>query len=206
MPDLWAQIHAERRALAEDLATLTPEQWAHPSLCRGWSVRDVVAHLAASAKLTPGKFFPALMASGFRFNVMGEQKLAEELGASPKETLANFNATIETATHPPGPATAMLGEIVVHSADIRRPLGISTRPSPEAMLAVARLYRSSNMLIGAKHRTAGLRLRATDLAWTSGAGPEVEGPLESLVLAMCGRADAFDDLAGEGAMILKARR
>ncbi len=205
MPDLWAQIHAERRALAADLAALTFEQWAYPSLCDGWSVRDVVAHLAASTKLTPGRFFSALITSGFRFNTLGAQKLAEELGASPEDTLANFCATIETTTHPPGPAGAMLGEIVVHSADVRRPLGIGTHSSAEAMIGAARVFLSSNAVIGARRRIAGLRLRANDLGWTSGSGPEIEGPMVSLVLAMCGRPAAVRDLTGEGVATLQAR-
>ena len=41
MPDkaLWAKIHAERNALADDVAGLSAEQLDTPSLCGGWRVR-----------------------------------------------------------------------------------------------------------------------------------------------------------------------
>ena len=57
MTDLWNLVAAERRALADDLAHLTPEQWADQSLCSGWTVRDVVAHLTAAASTSPLAFF-----------------------------------------------------------------------------------------------------------------------------------------------------
>jgi hypothetical protein len=50
----WDVIRTERRALIEYLETLTPEQWATPSLCQGWRVQDVAAHLAAAPSVTPG--------------------------------------------------------------------------------------------------------------------------------------------------------
>jgi uncharacterized protein (TIGR03083 family) len=100
---------------------------------------------------------------------------------------------------------AMLGEIVVHGEDIRRPLGIAHKAPEEALVAVADSYRKSNLLIGAKRRIAGLRLRAADADWTSGDGPEVTGPLSSLVLSMTGRAAALADLTGDGVATLATR-
>jgi hypothetical protein len=98
-----------------------------------------------------------------------------------------------------------LGEIVVHGEDIRRPLGL-THSSPEsALLAVADTWKNSNLLIGAKRRISGLRLRATDTEWTHGDGPEVLGPLQSLVLAMTGRKGSHIDLGGEGLGVLSSR-
>ena len=43
--DVWGIIHAERQALAADLQALTESQWATPSLCTNWTVRDVLAHM-----------------------------------------------------------------------------------------------------------------------------------------------------------------
>jgi uncharacterized protein (TIGR03083 family) len=205
MTDSWTLIHAERRALVDDLSSLTPDQWAQPSLCAGWSVRDVLAHMTATAKMTPGKFFRALIGSGFKFNAMGAKVLAKELGSSGADTLGNFRAVVDATTHPPGPTLAMLGEVVVHSGDIRRPLGIAHAYSPEALTGSADFYKSSNLLIGAKNRLAGLTLRATDIDWSNGSGPEVTGPMISLVLAMCGRASALDDLSGEGVGTMRGR-
>jgi len=205
MTDTWTLIHAERRALVDDLSSLTPDQWAEASLCAGWSVRDVLAHMTATAKMTPAKFFAALIGSGFRFDAMVAKGLARELGSSGADALHQFQAVIDATTHPPGPTLAMLGEVVVHSGDIRRPLGIAHAYSPEALTGAADFYKLSNLLIGAKKRIAGVTLCATDVDWSTGMGPEVTGPMMSLVLAMCGRAAALDDLSGEGVGTMRGR-
>ena len=44
MRDVKELARAERTQLATLLHSLTPQQWQTPSLCAGWSVRDVVAH------------------------------------------------------------------------------------------------------------------------------------------------------------------
>jgi hypothetical protein len=75
----------------------------------------------------------------------------------------------------------------------------------EAVLQTANFYKNSNLIIGAKTRIDGLKLRATDTNWVHGDGPEVSGPILSLVLAMTGRKGALDDLAGDGVALLRAR-
>ena len=99
----------------------------------------------------------------------------------------------------------MLGEAVVHGEDIRRPLGLHRGIPEETLLAVAEFYKGSNLIIGAKRRISGVRLKATDASWASGDGPEVAGPLASLVVAMTGRRGAYADLSGEGVATLAAR-
>jgi hypothetical protein len=99
----------------------------------------------------------------------------------------------------------MLGEAVVHGEDIRRPLGMSREIPEETLVTVADFYKGSNLLIGAKRRIAGLSLKATDASWTNGDGPEVSGPLASLIVAMTGRREACADLSGEGVAALAAR-
>ena len=70
---------------------------------------------------------------------------------------------------------------------------------------MADFYQGSNLLIGSKRRIAGLTLRATDAEWSHGTGPEVSGPILSLVMAMTGRKVAADDLTGEGVATLRSR-
>jgi uncharacterized protein (TIGR03083 family) len=201
----WPLIHAEREALADDLAALTDEQWATASLCPGWSVRDVLGHIIATAKMTPGAFFTGLARAGFRFNDMSNNRIAAEATAVPADGLAELRRHLTDTTSPPGPAEAMLGEAVVHGEDIRRPLGIKRAYPPEAVTRSAEFFRRSNLLIGSKRRIAGLGLRADDLEWGAGSGPEVTGPALSLLMAMTGRAAALDDLNGEGVATLRSR-
>jgi len=201
----WPLIHAEREALAADLDTLTGEQWAARSLCAEWTVRDVLGHMIATAKMTPPKFFASFASAGFRFNTMNEKNIAREATPNPSDGLAEFRGHLKDTTHPPGPVEAMLGEAVIHSADIRRPLGMSRDYPAEALTRVADFFKGSNLLIGAKRRIDGLALRATDTDWSTGSGPEVTGPHLSLVLAMTGRSAALADLSGEGLATLRSR-
>jgi uncharacterized protein (TIGR03083 family) len=104
------------------------------------------------------------------------------------------------------PGSAYLGEVVVHGEDIRRAVGAPPGDHPAAhLVAVAAYYAKSGGPVGGKRRAAGLELTATDFEWTTGTGPAVEGPLVSLIMAVCGRGFAVDDLKGPGADQLAAR-
>ena len=203
--EIWPTVHAERKALAADLRGLSAQDWDKPSLCAGWTVRDVLAHMTSAAKLTPPAFFGKMIGSAFSFDKVQEQGVAAQRGATPAETLANFESVQTSVKHPPGPPQTWLGETIVHSEDIRRALGIEHEYPTSAVVAVADFYKGSNLLIGSKRRICGLTLSATDADWTTGTGPEVSGPILSLVMAMTGRKAADDDLTGEGVAALRSR-
>jgi uncharacterized protein (TIGR03083 family) len=203
--DLWNVIATERGALADDLASITDEQWRSPSLCPDWNVRRVVGHMTATARLTPGKFLGGFVKSGFSFNKFANAQIDKNLGPGNVATLANFRAVRDATTSPPGPEQSWLGEVIVHSEDVRRPLGIAHTYDADAVLEVAEFYKGSNALIGTKGRISGLSLMATDAEFRHGSGEEVAGPILSLLMAMTGRAAACDDLTGPGVARLRAR-
>jgi len=205
LPSPWPTIHAERKALAADLASLTDEQWATPSLCGGWTVREVLGHMTSTAAMTPPKFFARLAGSGFRFNAMTAKGVAQECEGTPADTLRRFGEHVDSSTHPPGPVDTWLGETIVHSEDIRRPLAIAHDYPVDAVTRVIDSYRKSNLLIGGKNRAAGLTLRATDADWTAGTGPEVTGPALAILLAVAGRGAGADGLTGDGVATLRSR-
>ena len=203
--ETWKHIHSERSALADTWSTFTSDQWDSRSWCEGWSVQDTAGHVLAAAEQTPLNFYKEMISAGFRFNIFADRAAKRLAAIGPEQLVSRLRARTTTTNHPPAPVMAMLGEIVVHGADIRRPLGL-THTSPEAaLIAVADSWKNSNLLIGAKRRIDGLSLRATDCAWTHGNGPEVSGPLISLVLAMTGRKGSHVDLEGEGLSVLAAR-
>ena len=203
--EIWTLIHKERAALADDLAGLTDAQWDTASLCDDWSVRDTLAHMTATAKITPGSFFGKLITSGFSFNRLQRKDIAAERGDSGADALARFRAVIASSKHPPGPNDSWLGETVIHSEDIRRPLGITHVYPAEATVEVAEFYKGSNLIVGAKKRIEGLHLQATDSDFSNGEGPEVKGPTIALVMAMTGRKAALHDLEGDGVATLQSR-
>jgi uncharacterized protein (TIGR03083 family) len=203
--DVWGVVHPERSALADELAALSEERWSTPSLCSGWTVRDVVAHMAATATITPASFFPKLIGSGFKFERVQAKGIAEQKGADTAETLAHFRAIVTSTKRPPGPKDTILGETILHCEDVRRPLGLAHSYAPDAVVEVADFYKGSNLILGTKRRIDGLALRATDASWSHGSGPEVNGPMLPLLLAMTGRKAALDELSGEGVATLRAR-
>jgi uncharacterized protein (TIGR03083 family) len=203
--DPWPTIHAERKALADDLEGLSAEQWSTRSLCTEWSVQDVLGHMTATAKITPGSFFGKIIGSGFSISKMQAKDIAAQTAGTPADTLARFKAEQSSSKHPPGPTDTWLGEVLVHAEDIRRPLGISRSYPTDAAVQVADFYKGSNLVIGTKRRITGLKLRATDADWSTGDGPEVSGPIVALMMAMTGRKAALADLTGEGVATLQSR-
>jgi uncharacterized protein (TIGR03083 family) len=201
----WPLIRTERVALIEDLENLSDAQWSTQSLCSAWTIRDVLAHMTTTAKMTPGRFFGRFAGTGFQFNAMNQKGVKEELGATPADTLAGFKAQLDRTTAPPGPLDAMVGEVVIHGQDIRRPLGIAHTYQPEALTLVGDFVIRGNLLLGGKRRATGLTLNATDVDWTRGTGPEVRGPLASIILALTGRKAGLADLSGDGLTTLTGR-
>ena len=203
--DVWSAVQAERESLANDLEPLDQDQWAETSLCTEWTVWDVVAHMTATAKITPPVFFGKMLTSGFSLTTLQGKDIAVERGDSPADALARFEAVEGSRKHPPGPVDTWLGETIVHAEDIRRPLGIRRDYPMDAVVQVADFYKNSNLIIGTKRRIEGLTLQATDANWSHGTGPEVSGPMIALVMAMTGRKVVADQLSGEGVTTLQAR-
>ncbi len=203
--ELWSATHAERAALAADLAQLDADQWATPSLCGRWTVEEVVAHLTAAASLGGFRWFRSIVGARFRPAVHNDRRLVEHRGATPAETLDRFRAVVTSTTAPSGHTPAWLGEVVVHGQDIRRPLGIARTPGVDASTAVATFYASRNFTVEGKTAAAGLRLEATDGPFRQGGGPLVRGTTLALTMALAGRAAYCDDLDGPGVPTLRGR-
>lgn len=202
---LWPMIQAERAALAEDLAALDDAQWDAGSLCGAWTVREVVAHMSAAASVGRLRWFRSVLGARFDFDLHNRRRLAEHLGATNADTLAEFRRIIPSTTAPMGPTAAWLGEVVVHSADIRRPLGISRTPPVEVVTEVARFYASRDFAVPSRSAINGLRVEATDGPFSSGEGALVRGTTLALTMAMAGRASYCDDLTGNGVPTLLSR-
>jgi uncharacterized protein (TIGR03083 family) len=204
-PSPWPTIHSERGALADDLAGLTDAQWKTPTLCESWDVHQLVGHIVATANMTPPRFFGKFIGSGFNFDKMAAKEVDETTAGGPAATLESLRQARDRSTSPPGPVESWLGETIIHSEDIRRPLGISHSYPTDAVVRVLDFYKKSNLIVGAKKRIAGVTLRATDADWSAGTGPEAAGPAVSLLLAMTGRSSALSDLSGEGVGTLRSR-
>jgi uncharacterized protein (TIGR03083 family) len=184
---------------------LTQAQWSSNSLCEGWTVGQLAAHILAGPS-RPAVTSRDILTTGFRFNALMERDIDDRAELSPTQIANRLSRRTTTTNHPPAPVAAMLGEIVVHGEDLRRPPGLPSWPAgDDAYTACLEMYVKATFPVGGKQRIEGLRLVATDTGWTHGSGPEVKGPAMSLILAMTGRAAGADDLAGDGAPTMRSR-
>ena len=195
---VMAQARAEREDLLELVQGLTAEQWRAPSLCAGWTVHDVVAHVLSYDELGPRQL-ATRFARGLllvdRTNAIGLQEYA---GRTPEELVELLRAHLT----PTGLTAGMGGAIgltdgMIHQQDIRRPLD-RPRDIPADRLVPALRTALFAPVVRGVLRVRDVRLVATDIDWTFGRGPEVHGTAEALLMAIAGRMAVADELSGPG--------
>ncbi|MFI1462930.1 maleylpyruvate isomerase family mycothiol-dependent enzyme [Nocardia carnea] len=203
MNDVWSMVHAERAALIDDLTHLEVEQWGTPSLCDGWTVHDVAAHLVNNARETRFGFAVGLVRSRFDFHRYNARGVQRERGTSPQETLERLRQVATRRSTAPAPLDSRLVEEIVHGEDIRRPLGLTRSYPQDALVRSLRIQaRTSVSFGGAKESVAGIRLAPADVDLSIGDGPDVSGTALSLLLAISGRRVALEELHGPGVAAL----
>ena len=195
----------ERAEFAALLDTLTPEQWETPSLCTGWSVHDVVAHVISYEELGPREVFLRLARGRFYPAGANDVGLADYRERSSEELVALFRAY----PRPRGLTAAFGGRIaltdgMIHQQDIRRAIGLPREIPGERITPVLWFALFAPVVRGIL-RVRGLRLVATDLDWSFGAGPEVRGTAEALLMVIGGRHGIVPELSGPGTAKLTER-
>ena len=206
--ELMRMIADERRRAADLIDSLTPGQLDTPSLCRGWTVKQVAAHIIAPFATKRRWYPPVLVRSRFSLH-RGIAMLAERIAERPAADIAAvLREHAETPFRPP--FVGFLGQLTdlqIHGQDMRRPLGL-TREFEPGRLRASLEFLVGRSAVGAFVRrglTAGLRFEATDVGWTAGEGRTVRGPGEAVMLALAGRGVALADLDGDGVAVLRER-
>jgi uncharacterized protein (TIGR03083 family) len=204
--DTWARIVNLRTALVEQLSNLPAERWDSPTLCPGWRVRDVVAHLILPSRMPSVNGVMGLARSGFSLRGYIHNDAIHRGSMPLADLVATFREAVDRETLPPGRSPEnLLADLFIHSQDIRRPLVLPWQYEPEVLTTVAHTIITDQAL-GVPERVAGLALGATDVAWSTGTGQPVTGPAEALILAMSGRRAALAELSGAGLPALGGRR
>jgi uncharacterized protein (TIGR03083 family) len=196
----WHTVEEQRRSLSDLLAGLGPEQWVHPSLCDGWRICDVAAHLTLGSRIGPlAGTVEFVRARGNVNRLIHDTAVRRADAVDQHQVVADLRASATSRRHPPGTSSLdPFADVLVHGQDIVRPLGIP-RPIPlEGAVVAADRYWTMGFPFHARRRLAGLRLTATDADWTVGSGPTVEGPIGSLLLVLTGRTASLGELSGEG--------
>lgn len=202
------RLHDEEDAdFSALLHDLRPDEWEQPSLCAGWRVRDVVGHILDGNELKLWTLPWRLARFGFSSDRSGRHHSIQRAeGRTPEELLRDFDERDAWAgTCRVFPPRLVLLDRLVHHQDIRRPLGRPRTIPADRLVAVLDATPRLGSVFGAKRRTKGLRFDATDVDWSWGDGPAIEGPGEAILMAMLGRTAALDDLAGPGLEQLRRR-
>jgi len=207
MPD-YRRLHDEENAdFSAFLHELPDDEWERESLCDGWRVRDVVGHILYGNEQNLLTLPWRLARYGFSSDRSGKHySILRAEGRSPEQLLHDFDHRDAWAGTPRvfGPKLTLLDRLV-HHQDIRRAVERPRTIPAERVVAVLDGAPRLGTVFGAKRRTQGLRFVADDVDWSWGAGPEVIGPGEALLMAMLGRGHALRDLRGDGLAPFAAR-
>ena len=204
------QIHAataqERRRIADLIDDLDEAQLATPSLCAGWDVKTVAAHLVSF--LVEGTLSVTWLGARRGSPDRAIDELARRRAQRPAAEIAA--SLRDLADHrywrPPPQAPGLLAEVLAHSGDIRIPLGLPFEPDPQPT-AIALDFLTGPVPIGLVPlgRLRGIRLQATDIDRTWGKGQEIRGRSAELLMAAVGRNAVLDALDGPGLPSLRQR-
>lgn len=209
MSQIWGLVHAERAVLVEDLRGIRVDDWGRDSLCPGWSVHDVLAHLVDVALTTPTNFATTMLRAGLNLDKQNQNGMRKQRRAGPEQTLEAFVAVVLRTSGPPtwlAPLESRLVEEIAHGEDIRRPLGLR-RDYPQQSLASAMDYlgRTRRALGGGRELVRAMRFEANDQDYAVGDGPVVRGPATEIFMVLAGRAPRAGSLDGPGARHLPQR-
>jgi uncharacterized protein (TIGR03083 family) len=185
--DITTETFAERARLVSLLEGLHSDQWAGPSLCAGWRVREVVAHLTMPFRARPLQLLGGLAKARFSFNRYADQAArADTRRMSDHELLALLRTNIHHPWRPPGGGAAgALSHDLIHGLDITDPLGLPAPPVDRVALVLQHATPQSLKYFGADWR--GKRLVATDADFALGEGTPVRMPIVEILLVVTGR-------------------
>ena len=203
--DGWAAIDAQRLRVAALLDQLTDDEWRRPSLCDGWTVRDVAAHLTLQ-QLTVGQGLRALLRHRTGVNRLTLEMARDRAALPTGDLVAGIRAMVGSRRHNVGVTFhETLIDITVHGLDIAVPLDRPLETDPAATRAVADRVWRLGWPFHARKRLAGYRIAASDVDWTVGDGAEVRGPIDAVVLLLTGRPAGLARLTGDGVSTLRRR-
>ena len=201
----WQIIEQQRLAIADLLDGLSAEQWESPSLCAGWRVRDVAAHVSlVGLPPAPADLFVQGLRVRGNFHRLNTAMSVRRAARPTGQLVADLR---EHAGSRKVPAVSnhrnVLFDVLVHGQDIAVPLGLDLpMPADAAGKGATRVW-TMGWPFWAKRRLRGLRLTATDLDWAVGSGPDVTAPIQALLLLLTGRTTtAAPFLSGPGAALL----
>jgi uncharacterized protein (TIGR03083 family) len=193
--DVQSLVGPQFRALADALAAQPSTIADLPSLCEGWSTRNVLAHMTMAARYDAAAFQAELAANGYDFQTLSDS-IAERDGQLPLDELIE-GLRSDTMAHwapPGGGAVGALTHVVIHGLDITSALGLARTGTDATAHQVLDSLTTGGVHQYFGSQIAGRALRATDLDWAFGDGEPVTAEVGDLILAIAGRRRPRIDL------------
>jgi uncharacterized protein (TIGR03083 family) len=196
--EIRAMIAAERRDLADVLGGLPDRSWDLPTLCAGWRVREVVAHMTMPFRYSTPRFVAEVVRSGGQFHRMADRCARRDAATAPDELVSVLRDNATYPWKPPGGGfEGALTHDVIHGLDITVPLGIGRRVPEERLRTVLTGMSTPKTLKHFGTQLDGVQLRADDIDWSFGSGTPLSGTAQDLLLVLCGRRLPAGLLRGE---------
>ena len=185
---MWRHIDTQRARFCDLVEGLDEEQLATRSLCEAWTTRDVAAHLALSQSGAREVAVGLVRARGSFDRMIRDTALRRAATATVAEDLAAIRAMVGSRRRVPGVSPIEpLTDVLVHTQDVARPLGIEVTVPLDAAVASADRVWSMGFPWFPRRRFRGRRLVATDTDWSVGEGEVIEAPMADLLLLVTGR-------------------
>jgi uncharacterized protein (TIGR03083 family) len=196
-PDLMPTVTAQRRAFGDVLEGLPESDWNAPSLCSGWRVREVVAHMTMPFRYAAPRFLGEMVRSRFDFARMADRVARRDARAPIGTLLDGWRTNEDHPWKPPGGGLeGALTHDVVHGLDITIPLGIEHPVSEQALRVVLDHATTPLSLKHSGLDLTGIRLEADDLDWGFGDGEPLRGRARYLLLVLMDRRLPAESLSG----------
>ena len=196
-----AAIAAERTELADVLDGLSPERWDEPSLCAGWRVREVVAHITMAFRYSLPQVMIGILRARGSFHRMADRAARRDAEELTSDQLAECfpRSNVNHPWKPPGGGhVGALSHDLIHGLDITVALGLDRQPPAERVgIVLGSLSPKQVSYFGVDLN--GVQLRANDLDWSYGSGEPLIGSVQDLLLLVCGRKLPPGLLHGEAA-------
>lgn len=201
--DLWPITIRARRSLLSTFEKLEDADWDVGSLCGGWTIRQVLAHLVLAARPPARRYIAAVARAKGDFNKANHSLAVVDAARPTSDLLRAYREVIDHNRFSPGPLrAALLHDILLHSLDVRIPLDLeSDVPADHYEPVMDLTFNRFGRYVTSKGRPT-VRWVATDYEWSRGAGPEVRGTMADLALTAAGRGARIDHLDGDGVQII----
>ena len=190
-------VASEYLALADVLSAANEADWNASSLCEGWRVREVIAHLTMAARYDQATFMAELEARDGDFGRLSNELAAQDAQLPTAELVANLRADTLLHWAPRGSYHDALNHVVIHGLDAMVPLGDRRYPPAETLQIVLEDLTAGGIHEHFGTSIVGRRLETSDLDWSYGSGPVLRGKAGDLALALCGRAVPPGRLEGD---------